>query len=117
MKGNLRDTLKAMKAKTHDLTYKGDGVSYYDPTTIFIPLLKHNFSNITHYENQKLEEIILKARTTTSLKERESYLQQAEQVIREERGLVTADKLNSYTTPMGSRVRDVLCNYFKEYLG
>ena len=40
-----------------------------------------------------------------------------EQIIQEERCNIKADKLNSYTTPMGSKVRNVICNYFKEYLG
>ena len=39
-----------------------------------------------------------------------------EQIIQEGRCHIKADKLNSYTTRMGSKVWNVICNYFKEYL-
>ena len=43
--------------------------------------------------------------------------QVVEQVIQEERsGIIKVDKLNSYTTPIGTKVRNLITAYFKEYL-
>lgn len=39
-----------------------------------------------------------------------------QQVIQEERGNIKIDKLNSYTTPLGAKVRNLITTYFKEYL-
>lgn len=39
-----------------------------------------------------------------------------DQLIWEERRQIKIDKLNSYTTPMGNRVRYAITSYFKEYL-
>ena len=43
-------------------------------------------------------------------------LRVVEQVIQEERGLIKVNKLNSYATPMGARVRNIITTYFNEYL-
>ena len=39
-----------------------------------------------------------------------------EEIILEQRSKTIIDKVNSYTTPMGRKVRNTITRYFKEYL-
>lgn len=75
------ESLKAMKRSEYDLTAKSDSIQYYEPTTIFTPLLTNNFANITHYSNPNLDKIVETALSESDMSKRKELLQQAEEII------------------------------------
>ena len=76
--------LKAMKAGTIDATIKADSVQYYDPATMFVPLMTGNFANVNHFSNVRLDEIVHKAETTSDPNVRRLLLEEAEQILQVE---------------------------------
>ena len=84
-----------LKARWRILMRPMDIPVSYLPNVIFACFVLHNFC-----EREK-EDVDIRV---------------VEQVIQEERGATKVDKLNSYTTPIGSRVRNAITVYFNEYL-